>query len=55
MLFFVGEGYNFSFYAWAITRADTLDLSVEKGRIGETFAQNMVYLFVGEASPASVG
>ena len=52
MLRLVGEGYDFGFYAGTITRSDALDLSVEKGRVGQTFAQYLVHLFVGKAGPA---
>ena len=37
MLRLVGEGYDFGFYTGTITRSDALDLSVEKGRVGQTF------------------
>ena len=33
MLLFVGESYKFGFYGGAVTRACTLNLPVEKGRI----------------------
>ena len=52
MLRFVGESHNLGFYTGAITWADTLDLSVEKGRIRQTFLQDAVCFFVGEAGPA---
>ena len=52
VLRFVGESHNLGFYTGAITWADTLDLSVEKGRIRQTFLQDAVCFFVGEAGPA---
>ena len=52
MLRFVGESHNLGLYTGAITWADTLDLSVEKGGIRQPFLQNPVYLFIGETSPA---
>ena len=52
MLLFVGEGDNLGFDAGAIARTDTLNLSVEQGRIRQPFAQNPVHFFVGIAGPA---
>ena len=52
MLFFIREGYDFCFYTGAIARPDTLNLSVEKGRVGESFTQNLVYFFICKASRA---
>ena len=52
MLRFVGEGHDFGLDARTVTRADALDLSVEKGRVGQSFPERVVYLFVGKAGPA---
>ena len=52
MLFFVGEGYDFGFYAGAITGAYTLNLSVEKGRVRQSFTKDTMRFLVGKTSPA---
>ena len=46
-----GKLQSWSLY-WGNNVGNTLDLSVEKGRIWQTFLQNPVYLFIGETSPA---
>ena len=51
VLGFVGERHNFGFDTWAVARSDTLDLSVEKGRVGQSFPQGGMYILVGEARP----
>ena len=53
MLLLVGEGHDFCFYAGAVARTDTLDLSVVKGRFGQSLAQYTVHFGIGVASPAA--
>ena len=48
----VRERDDFCLYAWAITRADTLDLSVLKGRIRQTSTENLMCLLVGVGDEA---
>ena len=52
MLRFVREGYNFSLDTRTVAWPDTLDLSVVKGRIRQTVAEDFVRCFVGIACPA---
>ena len=40
VLLFIGKGDDFSFYTWAVAWPYTLNLSVEKGRFGQSFTQN---------------
>ena len=53
MLWRVGEGYNLCFDTRALARTYALDLSVVKGRICQSVAEDFVRCLVGEASPAS--
>ena len=52
MLLFVGEGHNFCLYTGTVTGTYALNLSVEKGRVRQTLAQDAVCFFIGEAGPA---
>ena len=52
MLCLVRKCDYFRLYAWAITRADTLDLSVVKGRIRQTRAKDLMCLLVGVGDEA---
>ena len=52
MLWLVGESHNLCFDTWAIARSYALDLSIEKGRVGQSATQYFVHFFVGIASPA---
>ena len=42
MLFLIRKGYDLSLYTWAISRTDTLYLTIVEGRIGERGAKYLV-------------
>ena len=52
VLIFIRESDNLGFDARTIAWPDTLNLSVEQGRIRQTFTQNPVYFFISVACPA---
>ena len=47
-----GKGDNLCLYTWAVSRTDTLYLSVVKRRVVEAVMQNLVYFGVCVAAPA---
>ena len=49
--FLIGKGNNLGLYTRAITRTDTLDLSVEKGRICKSCTQCVMRLCIGISDP----
>ena len=49
---FVGKSDDFGLYAGAITGPDTGDLSVVKGRLRQSFTQDIMHLLVGMHNPA---
>ena len=53
MLGFVRKRHDLRLDAWAVARADTLDLSVIQRGVGEAFAQDRMAGFVGERGPAT--
>ena len=52
MIVAIGEGDQFGLNAWAIAWPYAVYLSIVKGRISQSIAQNGVYISIGIASPA---